>query len=82
MVSFAETMPDFVAEDVFVGLRCMAPVRRAGQRALENVELTWVSRDGAVVEGQTYGTRARPQVGTFARTTLKRSGTPSGQVVL
>lgn len=69
-------MGDYRPNDVRIGMRCMAPVKKPGasKRELVDVEVTWASKDGYVVEAQTLGGRS-PLVATFACSALCRPGT-------
>ena len=72
-------MSHYEPGDMRVGLRCVAPLKKTStscKREYVDVEVTWVSRDGMVVEVETRGNK-RPLCTTSHPAALRRPGTPT-----
>ena len=65
---------DFTPGEIHVGLRCMAPIKKlsSGRRELQEVEVTWVSKDGFVVAVETRPKSGQRVYGSFACSHLER----------
>lgn len=67
--------------DMKLGLRVAAPIKRGEHKRLyEECELTWVSKDGRVVEATTVNPRAKRMRSSFACSDLRPVGTASPEL--